>query len=65
MPLQSLSMLLIAKAQYRVRRSDSPLPGMVEKLRNALNEHASALKIEVAKVPSVLPLTGPEEFKQP
>jgi hypothetical protein len=64
MPLQSLSMLLIAKAQYRVRRSDSPLPGVVEKLRNELNEHASAPKIEVA-LPSVLPLTGPEEFKQP
>ena len=64
MPLQSLSMLLMAKAQYRVRRSDSPLPGVVEKLRNALNEHASAPKI-VSSLPSVLPLTGPEEFKQP
>jgi len=54
MPLQSLSMLLIAKAQYRVRRSDSPLPGVVEKLRNASNEHAGAPKIEAAYLPSSL-----------
>jgi len=31
-PDQSFSMLLIAKAQYRVLRSDSLLPGTVEKL---------------------------------
>lgn len=32
-PDQSSSMLLIAKAQYKVRRSDSLLPGTVEKLK--------------------------------
>jgi hypothetical protein len=31
-PDQSLSISLIAKAQYSVRRSDSTLPGTVEKL---------------------------------
>lgn len=33
-PDQSLSILLIAKAQYKVRKSDSLLPGTVEKLGN-------------------------------
>ena len=32
-PDQSSSILLIAKAQYKVRRSDSLLPGTVEKLK--------------------------------
>jgi len=37
MPDQSLSILLIAKAQYRVLESDSMLPGTVEKLNKQLS----------------------------
>ena len=37
-PDQSSSMLLIAKAQYKVRKSDSLLPGTVEKLYIYINK---------------------------
>jgi hypothetical protein len=45
-PDQSSSILLIAKAQYKVRRSDSLLPGTVEKLEKRTMMRGGGLEEE-------------------
>lgn len=67
-PDQSFSMLLIAKAQYKVRKSDSLLPGTVEKLEvrreNAKFKRTLSIDITVVSLPSILPLASVQEAKK-
>jgi hypothetical protein len=59
-PDQLFSMLLMAKAQYEVRRSESLLPGVVEKLRR--NVQNKEVYMIVLVLPAISPLTYLKEF---
>jgi hypothetical protein len=58
-------MLLIAKAQYKVRKSDSLLPGTVEKLAEIFIRQPINKALVNVLLPSVLSLASAQELQKP